>query len=408
MSKWQPKKQAPASFDKQVVSAFSFPAFFLVMITSALGNRLYAFLVILVLGRIAAKVLIQHRIKHKWYWQKPQGKELLKSIGLTLLSFFMWANTLVNVYHGMNRNNGKTEFNWQPDNRFNPLEIFREAINILPQLINNPEQSTNFGIFIFFSTVILIQILFFWKILYLTEQEFLEHCQCPNPPKSVLSRFSNQKQSKGIFTFFSHRPFILKKEANSVVIQFSKVTTYDIKANFMLLTFLALFCLAAFYGCLATIFWTIPDVMNDITNDPKIQENLASPLLLLFVLGFPGLMQGGIAYFLWQKCLRYVFTTAIIRFTENELVVMEKAFGMRSQIANLSPSALLSLEEKRANTQVPNVRNTSLKMRYRRKNIELAGHLLPQAMDLVRDTYDRYRHDSFSTFYHQTKEAYIE
>lgn len=408
MGKWQLKKQAPASFDKQVVSVFSFLAFFPVIITSALGNGLYALLVILVLGGIAAKVLIQHRIKHKWYWQKPQGKELLKSIGLTLLSFFVWANILVNVYHGANRNSGRTEFNWQPDNRFNPLEVFREAINILPQLISNPEQGINFGMFIFFSIIILIQILFFWKILYLTEQEFLKHCQCPNPPKSVLSLSSNQNRSRGIFTFFSHRPFILKKEANSVVIQFSRVTAYDIKANFMLLMFLALFCVAAFYGCLATVFWIIPDVMRDITNEPKIQENLASPLLLLFVLGFPGLIQGGLAYFLWQKCLRHIFTTVTIRFTENELVVIERIFGMRSQIANLSPSALLPLEEKKENTQVPHVRNTSLKMRYRRKNIELAGHLLPQAMDLVRDTYNRYCHDSFSTFYHQTKKAYME
>jgi hypothetical protein len=407
MGKWQLKKQAPASFDKQVVTVFSFLAFFPVIITSILGNGLYALLVILVLSGIVAKVLIQHRIKHKWHWQKPQGKELLKSIGLTLLSFFMLANILVNVYHGANRNSDRTEFNWQPDNRFNPLEVFREAINILPQLISNPEQSTYFGIFIFFSTIILVQILFFWKILYLTEQEFLEYCQCPNPPKSVF-RSSNQKRSRGILTFFTHRPFILKKEANSVVIQFSKVTAYDIKANFMLLMFLALFCVAAFYGCFATVFWVIPDAMKDITNEPKIQENLASGLLLLFVLGFPGLIQGGLAFFLWQKCLRHIFTTVTIRFTENELVVIERTLGMRSQIANLSPSALLPLEEKRENTQVPHVRNTSLKMRSRRKNIELAGHLLPQAMDLVRDTYNRYCHDSFSTFYHQTKEVYME
>ncbi|MEL6441407.1 MAG: hypothetical protein AAFQ80_19405 [Cyanobacteria bacterium J06621_8] len=408
MSKWQQKKQTITSFDSQVISAFSFLAFFPVTILSLLGNQLYSLLVILVLGGIAAKILIQHRKKHKWHWQVPQGKKLLASIGLTLISFLMVANIIVNLYHGSNRDNGRTEFNWQPENRFNPIEVFREAIDILPRLIENPEQNIYFGIFVFVSAIALIQILYAWKILYLNEQEFFQHCECSNPPKSISFRPNNQGQPKGISNFFCYRPFILKKEANSVVIQFSKVTAYDIKANFMLLAFLAVFCLAAFYGCLATIFMTLPSVMNDITNDPKIPKDIASPLLLFFIFGFPGLIQGGIAYFLWQKYLRYVFTTVIIRFSENELIVMEKAFGMRSQIANLSPSALLPLKEKRENTEVPDVRNTSLKMRYRRKNIALAGHLLPQAMDLVQDTYDRYRHDPFNTFYDQTKEAYME
>ena len=59
-------------------------------------------------------------------------------------------------------------------------------------------------------------------------------------------------------------------------------------------------------------------------------------------------------------------------------------------------------------TRVPKVINKSLRIYYKRRNIELAGDLLPEAINAVKDTYDRYRNSKFSDFYDRTKELYLD
>ena len=235
----------------------------------------------------------------------------------------------------------------------------------------------------------------------------LKNCDTPNLPKSIPSHFGDQRKPRGgIFTFFSH-PFILRKETNSIVLQFSKVITYDIKLKLISTTAIATFILITLYRVLMP-FWGIAEIIPDLVKDPIDLGGLAFLLFLLTLLSLPILVLAVLVYFLLRQSLEYMFTTVRVGFTENELIVVKKVFGIGLQVAKLSPSELLPREEKRVNTQFPNVRNSLLKMHYRRKKLELAGHLLPPAMDLVKDTYDRYRRDSSSTFYSQTQEACIE
>ena len=306
----------------------------------------------------------------------------------------------------MNRDNGGTEFNWQPNNRFNPFETISEAIKIFPEFIGNPEHNFYLGFFCLMVSSIVFNILVACKVIYLSEKEFLKDCQKTNLIKTDKGLNSNNSSSLNsstakITAFFLDRPFIVDKQQDAVKITFNKVSTYDLKANFGLFLFMLLFFLGAIYGLVIMVIFALLEYLNNA-------ENSQQQIALLFAGSFQTLTFAVVAFFIWNPWLKAVFIKTVIEFNQNNIVVWEQAFGSRHKILSIPQSDLLELQEKQVNTQVPQVENTSLRIRYRRKNIELAGHLLPEAMNAVREIYDRYRNSNFDEFYDCTKELYLE
>lgn len=149
------------------------------------------------------------------------------------------------------------------------------------------------------------------------------------------------------------------------------------------------------------VVFALPEYLSNVENS---QQKIVS-LLIWFFLTLPFAV---VTFFIWNPWLKAIFVRTVIEFNPDKIIVWEQAFGSQRKILSISQSDLLPLQEKKINTQVPQVRNSSLCIRYRRKNIELAGHLLPKAMDTVRDTYDCYRNNSFSYFYSQVKNIHLE
>ena len=405
MSKW--KKKDLSSFDNKLITGFCFISLFSLAVSVALSfGGMTTAITILLIAALFINLGIKHRIKHQWRWQGVKGKDLYKAIALVPIFIFMLANISVSLFYGMNRDNGRTEFNWQPDNHFNPFETISEAIKIFPKFISSPEHSFYLGLFCLMSSCIIFNLLVALKVTYLSEKEFIKDCQNPHVKADSSQRNSNDRRQSNslinrIVNYFLSRPFILNKQQDTVKITFSKVTTYDLKANFGLILFLFVFFIAAIYGSVMMIAFGVPEYINNSDNPEQQISRLVAG-------SFQVIMFTGVAFFIWNPWLRAIFVRTVIEFNPEEITVWEQAFGSQRKILSIYQPDLLPLQEKQVNTQVPEVENASLRIRYRRRNIELAGHLLPKAMDAVRDTYYRYRSNSFNDFYAKTEITHLE
>jgi len=191
MSKWQQKDLS--SLDYTLMFCCLIISFLSIPISSALylGGIVTATIIFTIAG-IFVSLGIKHRIKHRWHWQGIKGKDLYKAIGITFLYILMMPSLFVNLFYGISRDNGRGEFNWQPNNHFNPFEALTEAIKVFPEFISNSEHSLHLGFFCIMAINITFNILFTWKIIYLSEKEFLKDCKNPSPIKmGVLN--TNQK-----------------------------------------------------------------------------------------------------------------------------------------------------------------------------------------------------------------------
>ena len=96
-------------------------SFTLIVISTALSiEGLKTAIIIFALVGITISLGIKHRIKRQWRWQGVEGVDLLKAISISSLYILMLLRLFVNMFYAMNRDNGRGEFNWQPENRFNP------------------------------------------------------------------------------------------------------------------------------------------------------------------------------------------------------------------------------------------------------------------------------------------------
>ena len=412
MSKWQfeaKKKQRELnSFDYLLAIAFFIISFVLTIIglvtSGEVTPTVNAALMILLTAAIFTAIGVKYRCDRQWRWQGVRGTDLYKAIGITALSIFMLPSIFVDLFYKFTRSNGSTEFSWQPDNRFNPVAVLSEAVRVFPEFISNPEHSTHLAFFCIMAFSIIFNVLVVWKIAYLSQTEFIQDCRNPkfnqNKP-NVNSHNLRSPSTSNLITFFSCRPFIVQKQQNTVRITFNKVTSYDLKANCSLILFMSLFLIGAIYGVATTIIFILPEYLSNA-------EDSAERMALLFVCFAQMIPFTAIAFFIWNPWLRSIFIRTVIEFNSEQIIVWEKGFGSQRQILSIPQADLLPLQEKQINTQVPQVRNTSLRIRYRRRNIELAGHLLPEAMDTIQNTYDRYRQNKFTEFYHHTLELYLE
>ncbi|NEQ44223.1 MAG: hypothetical protein F6K00_11980 [Leptolyngbya sp. SIOISBB] len=85
----------------------------------------------------------------------------------------------------------------------------------------------------------------------------------------------------------------------------------------------------------------------------------------------------------------------------------EAIFGRYRKLFSICKTDLLPLTQKQRKTTVPKVVNAALIIQRRGRDVELAGHLLPEAMAAVQDVYDRYRTSPFSRFYSETQPLYL-
>lgn len=178
MSKWQWQQKETSSFDYKLMFCFSIISFIFLPISILLSLKgVTTATIILVIAGIFINLGIKHRIKHQWRWQGVKGTALYKAIGFTAIYIFMLPNLLVNLFYGTNRDSGRIEFNWQPDN---PFKTLSETIKIFSRFINSPEYSIHFGFFCLMVIGIIFNILFGWRVIYLSEKDFLKDCINPN------------------------------------------------------------------------------------------------------------------------------------------------------------------------------------------------------------------------------------
>jgi hypothetical protein len=74
---------------------------------------------------------------------------------------------------------------------------------------------------------------------------------------------------------------------------------------------------------------------------------------------------------------------------------------------SIAQADLIPLREQQKQTTVPEVKNSVLLMQRHGKEIELAGHLLPGAMELTQQIYADYRISTFSHFYDKIRPIYL-
>jgi hypothetical protein len=111
---------------------------------------------------------------------------------------------------------------------------------------------------------------------------------------------------------------------------------------------------------------------------------------------------------IWYFTIRPFFVKKILDFKPGKLVVGEMTFGFYRKLFSIHQSELLPLKQQHRETKTPGVSHTGLLLQRRGRDVEIARHLLPAAMEIVQKTYDRYRTDTFNNFYNNTQPAYFE
>mgnify|MGYP001793838021 CR=1 FL=1 len=114
------------------------------------------------------------------------------------------------------------------------------------------------------------------------------------------------------------------------------------------------------------------------------------------------------ALMVWLLFISHLFAVRTIYFGANKLVMRESVLGFSRRLLRIHVDNLRPLVEEPRSTKIPDIRNTALLISRRGKQVELAGQLLPEAMDIVQTTYDVYRNSDFHRFYAETQPIYVE
>ena len=391
-----PRSQKPnSSFDYQLFLIF----FFGMMPQMLLPiNGITRCILTAVWVGILVRFAIQHRQKHYWQWQGITLSTLSK--GIMVLIF--WAGCIVPLI-ASTANGFLLDKDWAPSH---PLAAFSEVAHLFPELMISRSPITTFCLipcgWLIFSVMVEL------KIAYVSEEDFLKDC-----PKQDVARFrhrtatdslvdeQSQKSFIGsIVSLFKARPFTLRREAESVSINFYLISIQDLQANPGLVAMGITFLFFSLFGTVQIFLLGLYDYFQS-------GESSEYALAILGAWVTQALIFLILSYVLWKTYIRTFFVRKIIEFKAYELIVGESLFGRYRKLFSIGKSALLPLEQRQKQTTVPRVSNAALIMQRRGKDVELAGHLLPEAMAAVQDVYDRYRTSNFSRFYSETKPLYL-
>jgi hypothetical protein len=385
----------PDSFDSKL-----FFTFFIGMIVQMPLpiNGIARFVLAIFWGGMLVQLSIQHRRYYQWHWRGISRLDLLKSLGVSGLQLcgliFFIAAAITRFKH---------DRKWQPDYLFGELP---EAIRLLPEFITSTSPLVSFLLLpcagILFNTLIRL------KVVYLAEEEFLNDCQNrqvalsqyrERVPDSSGNRRS-QSFIKKITGFFTSRPFVVQKLPDAIRIEFYTISSQDLQANFALVGLLLLFFLFSSYGLVSMFVFGLPGYLNHLERPEYLP-------IVLSAWSFQVVFFSVIPYLIWRTGLRLLFTKKILDFKAGEFIVGETVFERYRKLFSIRQTELLPLKEKQKNVTVPGMSNTALLIRQRGKDVEVAGHLLPEAMEAIQQVFKHYRTSTFNRFYCETKPLYL-
>ena len=287
----------------------------------------------------------------------------------------------------------------------NPIKTFPELIRILPDFFTSTSPVIIFCIVLFYGLI--FRVMTDLRLAYLSEEDFLKDCNNENisiTRPEIINHVSGLRQSKSplkrLKDFFTVRAFVLQKHPNSIRIEFYKVSSQDLQANFSVPCMLLAFFLLSIYGAISTLVFGLASVLDNTVDLVRI---LALLLPGVYVVGFCTIF----AYMIWHKILRVLLMKTAISFEANDLVVYDGLFSSWHQVFRVQRANLIPLTEQAKQTEIPDVKNAALMIQRNGKSVELAGHLLPEAMATVQQVYDSYRTTAFDKFYDQVQPIYL-
>lgn len=248
------------------------------------------------------------------------------------------------------------------------------------------------------------------KIAYDSEEAFLEDC-CQNQFSSVYASkeadFPKSRSPESLVkrqtSFFTTRAFVVQKQSNSVEIEFYKISSQDLQENCATTCIVLAFSLSALYSLVAITVFGLSDYLDHL-KDPIASDSLFTTLSALRFIIFSFIVFG---YFIWSKFLYLLFAKVVLSFDANNLTMYEVLFGYRRKVFSIKKPSLPPLREQERTTKIPGIKNAALMIQRRGKDVELAGHLLPEAMATVQQVYDSYRTTAFDKFYDQVQPIYL-
>ncbi|MDX2212603.1 MAG: hypothetical protein SFY66_04860 [Oculatellaceae cyanobacterium bins.114] len=407
-----------SSFDYQLL--LTFLAGMVVQILLP-GNGIMRIFLATFWAGILVRLAIQHRQKHQWQWQGLTPLNVLRSIGTLTFGLWCLASVIVELADEPIYNR-----KWIVNDylKVYSLEIFSEAFRILPSLLTSTSSSVSFILISFFWLIFCILVSL--KVAYVSEEDFLKDCNQQNnfshQSHRQILRFQSHKQilhlaqekprslTKTITDFFTSRSFTLQKKPSFVRIEFYIVSSQDIQAifesrdpqaNIFTLISLTVMFLFSTYALIHIIAFELSSYLTNIQD--RNEYPLSIVLLSIQILFFSML-----SWLIWNFAIHPFFVKKVLEFKADKLVVGEKIFGLYRKLFSIHQTDLLPLKQYSKGARKPGVSNTVLLIQRRGKDIEIAGHLLPIAMEIVQETYDRYRTSTFDHFYDNTQPAYFE
>ncbi|MEO0534467.1 MAG: hypothetical protein AAF215_11460 [Cyanobacteria bacterium P01_A01_bin.123] len=352
---------------------------------------------------ILIKFAIQHRQKYRWQWQGLTPLNLFKSLGTLIFGLWCFIPYTVAAVDSFIYNQ---DLEITHPLTTNPLKIFSEFIRILPDLLISKSPVVMFCIIPFFGLI--FQMMVSLKIAYGSEGAFLDDCyqeqlpsvQYPKEMADFPESRSSESLIKKLIGFFTSRAFVVQKQSDSIRIEFYKISSQDLQENFAIICVPLMFFLFALYGLVVMVVFGLSDYLND----PIASDNL---FLILPAWGFQVLFFTAVVYFIWSKFLYLLFAKVVLSFDDNNLTAYEILFGYRRQVFGIEKSSLSPLREQERSTKVPGMKNAALMIQRRGKDVELAGHLLPEAMETVQQVYTSYRTSTFNRFYAEIQPVYL-
>ncbi|MEL6606313.1 MAG: hypothetical protein AAFP20_24200 [Cyanobacteria bacterium J06614_10] len=340
---------------------------------------------------------MKHREYHQWQWQGTTKASLLKSILGALIGVCFYPIFVIRSVDHM----GVDSVEWSPNTI---LEYLTQTAQLFSQLLVSTEPLVGFllipigwGIF-----MVLVNL----KVAYLYDDDFQKDCneaQSSEQRKansiSISSRSANRIMAA---RFFYARPFVLSKQRNLVRISFYKISSQDISENVFAVAFSCLIFLFFVAGAVNMVRFgllepTYGDSMASATETSAMIGAMLIPCFF-FVVG---------ALLFWVLFVSHFFAIRTIEFRSDKLIMRESVLGFSRRLLRVYVDDLQPLVERRRSTKIPEVRNTALIIDHRGRQVEIAGQLLPEAMDSVQNTYDIYCESDFNQFYNEAQPVLI-
>jgi hypothetical protein len=380
-----------SSFDTKL--AFAFFLGLMIQISLPINGVIRIFFAMVVFGYLT-KFAIKYREKYQWRWQGLTAFNLFRSFAILIFGCYWLSRYIVGVSKYINHSKGILD---------NPLDVFQEAIHVLPALLASTDPAFVYclipcGWLIFYLLVSL-------KLAYLSEEEFLKDCLRKDTsivltPNQINKSYRNT-QAKSIFViardFFTSRPFIVKKDLDSVRVEFFKISSQDIRVKSDFIIYMSIFSFFCIFGLSEMLVGAFKGYL-DYPDSPEYVKYISLTSILLTIL-----LMILVPAWIWNGMFRIIFTKRIIEFNAKELVVSEKLLGKSFKIFGIDQKNLLPLIEIKKRTDIPEVKNSALFIQKRGGGEELAGQLLPEAMEMLQNIYDLYRISAFNSFYVEIK-----